>query len=311
LRDSEPKKNIASRAGDLIPAGHGDDMTTDTKPLDTGSQTSLVDVASELRNALVPLNYKLKRGFAIITDDIRLITSRLLSYADTLAIEQRRIDEAAARNKDAETPATPIAKGADTLRAETEIVNTLRAELSAWKETSRSLATLNHRMQGQRDAARADVRRMTDLRDSAIAGLAACKKQAEEERAIILSELSELRDRMRIVDEAANLSARISTGAFTFLSDELDMYKAQAAEDVERIADLRAALNERDNLIIELRDRLPSEPGEPTTGPLTPAQRVQAMRLFHRLTIDASKADHLREENAKLLARLDKSEVKP
>jgi hypothetical protein len=82
-------------------------------------------------------------------------------------------------------------------QAETEIVNTLRVELDAWKETSRSLDALNHRMEGQRDAARAEALRMTDLRDSALAELNAYKKQAEEEHAIILRELSDLRDRMR------------------------------------------------------------------------------------------------------------------
>jgi chromosome segregation ATPase len=126
-------------------------------------------------------------------------------------------------------------------------VNNLVDELSAWKDAAAAGASEFSRVEKtltrQRDAARAEVQRMTENLAKVIAELAAYKKQAEE---------------------AANLS----TSAFTFLSDELDMYKAQAAEDVERIADLRGEL-------------------------------------------DAWKgaAAALREENAKILARLDKSEV--
>jgi len=265
-------------------------MPTDTKPLDTRSR----------------------------------VTSVLTVIGCHACPERRRLEEtltrqreAGTRSRDAETPATEPAPavgamtdahlGAAAREAEgchacqkdpesrvdallTAItVNNLVEELDAWKDAAAAGASEFSRVEKtltrQRDAARAEALRMTDLRDSAIAELAAYKKQAEEERAI----------------------TAITLNNFV---DELNAYKAQAQEDVERIADLSDALNERDNLILELRDRLPVEPGEPTSGPLTTAQRMQATRLFHRLTLDASEAAHLREENAKILARLDKSEVK-
>jgi hypothetical protein len=205
-------------------------MTTDTKPLDTGSRVT--SVLTVIGCHACPERRRLEATVNTLRAELSARKDAAAAHLAAAATEAEGCHACPERDR----LEALIAKGADTLRAETEIVNTLRAELAAYK------------------------------------------KQAEWQVA--------------------------------FLSDERDAYKAQAQEDVERIADLRAALNERDNLIIELRDHLSIEPGEPTTGPLTYAQRMQATRLLHRLALDAAEAANLREENAKILARLDKSEVK-